>query len=340
MVENSPDGHLVFENGQCTYYSPSYRHVVGAAEDDQISNDLLSLPELLHPDDRQDVLAGFQAARDANRPTLCYSFRGKTKTGVYCRREDCARLFYDENGNHVKTIVVARRLEGRHPAPSPKWSSSDSVTLNNEIYHRVKNDLELVRSMLSLQAGDSSEDRVQSQLEVAADRVAALGMMYDALHHSDSPTSIDASTLLQSLLPGLEWRAGTVGATIECDVDDGIIVPAKVARSLNIIITETVTNAVKHGDVENGRTHIGLRIAHSTDRPGLVLVVRDSGPGFPDGVLEGDQSGFGLAATRSLVDDLDGTLHLRNQNGAIVEIALPASATGDESKQRDSTRDG
>ncbi len=146
--------------------------------------------------------------------------------------------------------------------------------LMREVHHRVKNSLQLVRTMLALQSRGAS-DETREQLDAAAGRIMSIAAVHRRLYESGSVTESDAAIYLAGLLEDMDGVIGQgVGArTVELECPP-LMLSADALTPLGLIVSELVTNAVKYG-----AGCVTVRVIRTG--PGLQVTVDDEGPGFP-----------------------------------------------------------
>ena len=319
--EHGPDGCLIFEKGRCVFYSPNYRRIVRYRQDEPLGPEATALKELLHPEDRDRVLDTFETAVRRRSPYASYAFRGRVRDGGYRWREDSARFIYDEQGQHIKTLVAARDIERRLQDPFFLPKAVPEREASRELHHRVKNDLELVRALLAIQAGKTETDIAREAIIDAADRIASLVHLYETLHRSGEYRDVTATELLAVLVPSLQEKATSQAVTITGDAEPSTVIPVNLARTTSLVINELTTNALKHG--HQGAEHLRVEIRLEQEAGRLNIIVRDSGPGYPRSVLRGGASGFGLEIVQSMALQHGGFLELENDSGALARFTLP-----------------
>lgn len=180
---------------------------------------------------------------------------------------------------------------------------ADKDLLMQEIHHRVKNSLQLVRGVLSLQARSTDQPDTKAALLEAASRIMTVADVHQHLYQGHSTTEIHvkqyitdlASDLATSLIPT------DSGRRIVVNVKD-MIWPSEKVTTLGLIITELVTNAIKYG---GGDVTISLDMA---DDDHGTLIVEDQGQGFPAGFNLGQGSGLGSRLVTSLIRPEEGSI--------------------------------
>ena len=182
--------------------------------------------------------------------------------------------------------------------------------LLKEISHRVKNSLQIVSSMLHLQASTADDDAVAAQLSDASSRVAAVGRAYERLTYDADVENIDLRTYLQAVC------ADAMNASPNCrlhfDGADGIWLYADRAISLALIVNELVTNAVKYAFSNGHEGHIFVRLVRQDANTALVSV-RDDGIGLPPNFDLSMSKGLGMRIVTALAKQLGAEIRRTSQ---------------------------
>ena len=179
------------------------------------------------------------------------------------------------------------------------------TVLGEESDHRLLNGLQMIASLLSLQARASANGEVASGLAAAADRIATIGRIHRRLHSLDGVQTFALKQYLDDLCRDISMMLSS-----ECPerviVVEGVEVtlPAVTAIPLGFIANELVTNAAKYG---TGRITVSLK----PDREkGYALSVSNDGPDLPEGFDPAARKGLGMRIVRSLVEQIGGELRI------------------------------
>lgn len=191
--------------------------------------------------------------------------------------------------------------------------------LLREVYHRVKNNLQIVDSLLLMQAQDLTDPVAKRALKALRSRVHALGLVHHQLMNSDNLKTFSIEPFLKELSDNLLGVAGdgvriTVRA-IPLEVGLDFAIP------LGLLVTELVTNCLKHA-FPNGKGTILVSLDHGQDGE-IRLIVQDDGPGLP-AEPPPTRSGLGAGIIQGLVSQMRGVMTLTNDHGARAEIHVPA----------------
>jgi len=189
-------------------------------------------------------------------------------------------------------------------------SLNEKETLLKEIHHRVKNNLQLILSLIRLQAEEPGTAVDFSQrLE---GRVRAMSLIHELLYESDDLAALDMADYIPRLT-GLQLHAsGRMKAPLLDLSIDSVRLDMDQAIPLALVINELVSNALKHAGTDNGR--IAIRLS-STDRT-VLMSVADNGEGFPEGFDPLAGSSLGMKLVEALTLQLGGSLSWVNRDGA------------------------
>lgn len=208
--------------------------------------------------------------------------------------------------------VVARAQRTR--AAELERDIANRRLLLREVHHRIKNDLSIVGSLLSLQGSNSSQPAVQAALGEAEHRVNVVSEIYDQLYQTEDFGQVHIQAVLQEFMKQFH------DVQIDLSVED-LLLDRKVAVPVGIIVNELVVNAVKYGQPATGSAEISVQLNHH-DTGAIRIVVRDNGPGFSSHDPQ-EISGFGLSMVAALAAQYDGELAIpETEAGGAVELIL------------------
>ena len=193
--------------------------------------------------------------------------------------------------------------------------------LLREVHHRIKNDMAIVRSMLSLQAAQSGVAETQESLRGADGLLAVMGRVYDKLYRSEEYGEVPIRPVMQGLLDDLGAGSGASRVRIDSEIDK-LVLPRSVAVPIGIMTNELIVNAVKYAGRDDAIVTVALRGDGDASTSWTELVVSDNGPGFPEVVLRGEY-GFGLSMVAAVAQQLGGTFGVDNVPGARIAIRVP-----------------
>jgi two-component sensor histidine kinase len=240
-------------------------------------------------------------------------------------------------GDHTKEILLAiedvterRRLEHERETAHARIAA-----LLQELSHRIKNNLQIIVSMVSLEARSQKTRDGKIALESVSHRIAALGRLYAALGETDSVEEVDADTYLETLCRNLiesVQKENDIAIALKTDIERERL-PADRAIPLGLIVNELVTNAVKYAFPSETSGSILVALKRS---PGeLRLTVADDGKGVDPRRTD---SGSGGRLVEALARQLGGRIERESgASGTAVRLTLPWREPGSEPGSRPGT---
>jgi two-component sensor histidine kinase len=194
--------------------------------------------------------------------------------------------------------------------------------LLKEIHHRVKNNLQIVSSLLYLQSRKTSDDQVLSVLRESQTRVRSMALIHEKLYQCDDFANINLEDYIRSLTSYLFNSYGVAPqmVTLHVNVESA---PLGLDRAIpcGLIINELVSNALKYAFPTGKRGEIVIDLLHGGDGK-VVLTVKDDGVGLPDGMDITDTPSLGLQLVNTLVKQLDGTIEVESAGGTAFRMVL------------------
>lgn len=190
-----------------------------------------------------------------------------------------------------------------------------------EVNHRIKNNMSIIASLLSLQAQQQREEGAVAALKDAVGRVQSMMLLYDKLYISDSFLSLSARTYLGALVDDIAVNfSSSPRIEVEKDIED-FVLDAKLLQPVGIILNELLTNVMKYAFAgrKAGRVRVGASLSGSRMR----LEVQDDGLGMPLSVSLAQPSGFGLMMVGVLAKQLGGEVEIVREGGTRVILELP-----------------
>lgn len=209
-------------------------------------------------------------------------------------------------------VLGKNLLRAHHQLYKTKMELEEQIgekeTLLKEVHHRVKNNLQTVSSLLSLQARSIEDDKVKSLIKSSQNRVISMAMVHEMLYMRDDISKIEYKSYVQELGEYLvrSVKGSTNNISLKIDIPD-IQLGIDTAIPLGLLINEAITNALKYGipDDDNGEIYISLRKDTAQD---YVLSIGDNGAGFPERVTFKNTKSLGLKLIHNLTRQLKGSI--------------------------------
>jgi PAS domain S-box-containing protein len=314
--------------------------------------------DAIHPDDRAATQAAWQAAVAARR-SFAAEYRVRHHSGAWRWMSVRAAPTYTDDGalrgwvgmnidiDERRTAEAALRrsheeLETRVEERTRALAEGNAVLAANqarlaaalkekellvkEVHHRVKNNLQVMTSLLNLQCHTTQAPDVLAALDEARGRLASIGLLYEKLHLAPDIGQIGLGDYLrdvaQRVIEQLDNPGGRVRLTVETDA---IAVNPDRAIPSGLIINELVTNAIKHAFAGRAAGHIDLAVRRAAD--GTVrLSLSDDGIGLPAGLDPAHSPGLGLQLVAMFAEQLDASLAVQRGGGTRWKIAFRSDA--------------
>lgn len=206
-----------------------------------------------------------------------------------------------------------------------KDSLREKEVLLKEIHHRVKNNFQIIISLLNLQSGGITDENLRRLFNDSVNRIRAMALVHEELYQSESISDIDFAAYLRTILEEL-YAGYAVGPNrpeliIECEE---IYLGIDQAIPCGLILNELVTNSLKYAFTENvSGPHIKVTLRRSGEDT-IVLTISDNGIGLPQEVDPAATATLGLQLVSVLIKQIHGTCAIGRRDGTSWEITFPA----------------
>jgi len=237
--------------------------------------------------------------------------------GVFPALVYSAAVMVENRPGGIRGIIVDI-TEQKQNAEVLQQALHEKEVLLKEIHHRVKNNLQIISSLLNLQA-ESLKDPADRALFMESDgRVRSMALIHERLYKSDDFAGVDFKEYIESLMVSLMHTIGRGGVSYQVDVE-GVRLSIDAAIPCGLLINELVTNALKHAFPNGRQGRIAVSLHH--ERPGkLVLEVRDDGVGIPEDVRLEETKSLGLHLVSLLTAQLQGELEIVRGEGTLFRV--------------------
>ncbi len=196
----------------------------------------------------------------------------------------------------------------------------EKVWLLREVHHRVKNNLQVVTSLLNTQSYYLQDDAAIAAIRDSQRRVNAISLIHKKLYQSDNPAMVDMEHYIQELVAWLQDSSDDRrNIHFVLDVAPITLDIAK-ALPIGLILNEAVTNAYKYAFTDAGT--IAIRLLPDGDDD-LLLTIADNGKGISVIEEEGKPPSLGMSLMQGLARDIEGVFELENRQGTIIAVRFP-----------------
>jgi two-component sensor histidine kinase len=276
---------------------------------------------LIFPEDRELAEKEYLALWNNEKNTQHFQIRIVAKSGEL-KWLDLSGVKIEWEGYPAIMTFVSDITEAKIANDQIKRSLREKEILIKEIHHRVKNNLQIVNSLINLQLRNVSDATARELLNYTRNRVKAISIVHEKVYQSERLDEINARDYISSLMRNLHSVVEQKNVTIETVVKvDDVILPLDSAVPCALIINELVTNAYKYAFVN--ANHGKLELTFSKKDDNYYLSVWDDGIGFDESFDIHSSDSFGMTIITSQVGQLKGNYSISNKNGAFFEITFP-----------------
>ena len=223
----------------------------------------------------------------------------------------------------IYTIDVINRY--KHETEKAKSSLKEKEVLLREIHHRVKNNLQVISSLLSLQSQYVTDKDALRMFKETQNRVRSMALAHEKLYQSENLAEINCSDYIERLADGLYRSYGINPKDIELNIDvKNISMDIDRAIPCGLVINELISNALKHAFPPQWRKKKKIKISlHKKETGELVLIVKDNGIGIPKELDFRKTESLGLRLVTALAEEqLGGRIKLNREEGTEFSISL------------------
>ena len=272
----------------------------------------------------------------SNCPTIRTLERGEAEHDIVAGHPDSPiawiELFSypikDPDSGEVTGIVefvrdISARVESERAL---RHSLREKEILAAELQHRVKNNLAIIASLLSLELPKITDENARRILIDAQTRVETMAMIYDEINRTDAAGTVDLRRYLEDLSATIlrTYHVHPGEIRLETCLDEAQT-DSRSAVAIGLIVNELITNAVKYAFPANGGGTIRLRLDHGAGE--TVVEISDDGAGLPDAFRLEEATTTGFVLVRDLAEQINGRVHVHSKSGTRVILTVRDSGS-------------
>lgn len=321
LVEKSTDGICLFDRRlRLLYATPSVERMVGYTVEELKGMNILALTD---PAERKIHRENIHTLFHGGEVVLSTQLRFKHKNGTWVYLEGSLTNFVHDPRIHAIVCNFRDVTERVHAEERIHRSLQEKEILLKEVHHRVKNNMQVISSLLNLHSSSIKNARARSIFLESQNRVKSMALVHEILYQTKDLASVDMVHYTKKLLGVLQQSYAAQAkfiaiapkiANISLDVDAAI--------PCGLIINELVTNALKHAFAAGKKGRITITM-EKRNRTHVVLTVRDDGKGLPKGFSSKQHSSLGLTLVNALVEQLKGSLMIGGTRGTTFSVVFP-----------------
>ncbi len=309
--------------------------ITGYSEEEFISE--LPLKKIIDPEHLPIILnegVKLRAAPDAC--TVESEFKIKNRKGKIKWVHKTDQKIFGENGKPIYQGVIYDITERKQ---AEEALANIEAARKKETHHRIKNNLQVISSLLDLEAEkfkNRESIRDSEFLEAfreSQDRVISIALIHEELHKGKGTDTLNFSSYLQKLVKNLfhTYRLGNANVSLNIEIEEEVFFDADTAVPLGLIVNELVSNSLKYAFPERNGGEVRIKLyrekigeckdertgskKENLKNTGFVLEVSDDGIGIPESLDLENLESLGIQLITTLVDQLDGKLQLKRDSG-------------------------
>lgn len=305
-----------------TYVNAAFCRMIGWSREELIGT---SPPfKYWPPENKEELLNHIYSLINDINLSARFETRYQRKNGEQFSVQILSSAMKDCKENITGLVLVVHDItEQKLKEEQIKSSLAEKDILLKEVHHRVKNNLQIVSSLLSLQAGYLNDDKLQEVLNVSRNRIKALALIHEYLYKSKELTKIDFANYVNDLVHNLflsyrvnlnEHKLIMLLDNIDFDIDTSI--------NLGIIINELVSNSIKYAFISETDSENVIKIELKEENGKVKMTISDNGKGLDDKKNFNNSDSLGFQLVQTLVDQLEGTLNINSDNGLEYQITF------------------
>ncbi|MBI2419355.1 MAG: PAS domain S-box protein [Ignavibacteriales bacterium] len=236
--------------------------------------------------------------------------------------EVSSKIIYNQEGNPSQIMSTVRNItERKRTEELIKQSLREKEVLIKEIHHRVKNNFQVITSLLNLQANVISDEKIVEVLGISRNRIKAMSIVHELMYQTKNFEKISVKSYISNLIGFLRntFSTNTIPVDVRLNISDTHLSIDQMSPC-GLILNELVTNAFKHA--YSGISSPVLEITLlETDENHMNMCVKDNGKGLPENYVVDDNNTLGLPLVSALSEQLGGKLSMESSpSGSVFSI--------------------
>jgi len=320
LVENANDAIYIITHEGFQYVNPAFEQLTGYTSK-EVCKKTFNFWSIIHPDDVK-MIEGREAARKEGKEVPSrYEFRILAKDGQ-TKIVEPATVSIGEKGE-AKVIGILRDVTERKQAEERiKTSLREKDVLLREIHHRVKNNMQIISSLLRLQSRLIKDSKMVEMFKESQNRIRSMALIHEKLYQTDDLSRINFAEYIRSLTVHLfhTYRVNPNIVKMNTEVEE-VYLSINKAIPCGLVINELVSNALKHAFPDSKKGEIQIKL-YSNRQNRTKLVVSDDGIGLPENLNIQEPETLGLQLVYDLVKQIEGTVKLDRTEGTTFYISF------------------
>ncbi len=319
LTEQSLLGTLIIAHGRIIFANKGISDILGFSINELLSWNLNTITQHIHPEDLQMTIEKYNKILNEDIPSFQSEIRLKKKNENYLYiRQYLKKIQFQENSAlYINIIDITEQKKNETLLES---SLTEKEILLKEIHHRVKNNLQIISSLIVLQEQYIKDERILHIFKDFQNRIKVMALIHQTLYNSENLNKICLSKYIKNLVNNLFKAYSVNSKKIKLQLNiENIDFSLDNAIAWGLIINELVSNSLKHAFSKNedGKIIVTLK---KTINNRIILDVYDNGIGFPKDVDYESSDTLGLKLISTITKQMDGKISIERNNGTHVII--------------------
>ncbi len=317
LAEHSPNMVFINKKGRVVYANQKCEEIMGYSRDEFYSHDF-DFFCLIAPESVERIKSSFgKHMKGKEVKPIEYTILTKDKERI---ESILTTKLVDYEGEKAILGVITDISEWKRAEQRIKDSLKEKEVMLQEIHHRVKNNLQIISSLLKLQSRYIKDENVIELFKESQTRIKSMALIHNKLYQSKDMAKVDFADYIQSLSTDLfhSYRISSSLVRLKVNAED-VFLDINSAIPCGLIISELISNALKHAFPDGRRGKIVIDFRPNKDN-GYSLTVEDNGVGFPEGLDFRNTESLGMRLVCILTEQLQGTVELDQKTGTKFEI--------------------
>lgn len=305
------------------FFSPRWEEMLGYTPG-ELPKNVSTWENMIHPDDKSGAMEALERHLQSGAP-YTYDYRFLNKSGEW--------TWMATYGQVVQRNAegAPKRMSGTHKDISARKfaeqqlseSLAEKSVMLQEIHHRVKNNLQVICSLLNLQTQGNSDPKITEIMLESQNRVKSMALVHENLYQSQNLSQISLETYVQELTNNLLRSYRSRVSQIQVNVAiPSIYLDIDTAIPCGLIINELVSNALKYAFPDQDKGEIKVKVTQDSEQS-VTLTIADNGMGLPNEVNVEQSQTLGLRMVKTLTRQISGTLTVNRDTGTSFNIHFP-----------------
>ncbi len=322
-VELSPVGVFLVQDNLVMYANPRLAEMAGYSRNEMFNR---SFDSMILPDDLPGVKEAIGRLLRGDIPAVDIEFRAVTKDGTLVDVEayGSTMLLHGHPALFGTIIDITERKKMAHQISE---SLKEKEVLLREIHHRVKNNMQVISSLLSVQAQNIKDEGVRGLFKESQNRIRSIALVHELLYRSDNLYQIEYGAYLKKMFIPLFESYSVDQSKVSIAIEAlKVMITIDKAVPCSLIVNELLSNSLKHAFPGERKGAITIRFGLDAGKGEYSLDYGDNGIGLPPGLDIKTLNTLGMRLINGLTKQLEGTIEVQGSEGTHFRITFPGES--------------